>query len=182
MSSFTAVLQRLTTVAETLELARTEVRALQHALQAEAASRAARAPPRPRATFQQLCDCACEEEQCLNCPNQVDQRKDAETLAMYLSRPVPVAPVPAVSGMKRRRVKHVNRPESAGEEEEEGEGSGGDDGALEYPPRRRPRTKRRLTYAPQPESRKVGCFPSSDPSSGPQEEGAAQTADDGVTE
>ena len=139
--SFLSVMARLKTVVETMELAHAEMRDIQRDLAADVERRARKVPRVRPPRFQQLCDCACEEATCLNCPNEVELRRDAEHVIAFASRGGAARNVPPAVKRRRSTVIHVNRPESAGEEEEE-EGEPVD-------------VKRRLQY----EERKVGCFP-----------------------
>ena len=102
----------------------------------------------------QLCSCVCEDEPCLNCPNSVAARWDAERrpaagfesprgVRVPVLAPSAIAPLlpPRARADKKKRVRfeHVNRPESAGEEDSSDEEGG-----------RQPRSA---------VIRRLGCFP-----------------------
>lgn len=144
-----STLARVAALEKKLELVLGEVAVLRR----EAVRRARKAKLVPTPPTPQLCSCTCEDEPCLNCPNSVAARWDAElrpaagfesprgvraTVALP-SAGAPLLPRRPRADKKRVRFEHVNRPESAGEEDSSDEEGG-----------RRPRSA---------VIRRLGCFP-----------------------
>lgn len=146
-------LVRMAEVERKFELVLGEVAVLRR----EAVRRARKAKLGLHPPTAQLCSCACEDDPCLNCPNSVAARWDAErrwpaagfglpsggggvrVTVPTASVAVPALPLRPRADKKRVRFEHVNRPESAGEEDSSDEEGG-----------RRPRSA---------VIRKLGCFP-----------------------